>query len=1301
MSDAPKTRIQRGRRVDTIGPYRLVSVLGSGGFGTVYAGEAPDGTKVALKVLSEHMRTDELLRRFEREGDIRIEHPNVVRVIDAGRADDGTPWIAFELLEGEPLNDRLRKAPLPVAEVIDLGLQICAGLSAAHARGVVHRDLKPGNVFLRNDGRVTVLDFGIARGGELARDQQLTMVGSVVGTPGFLAPEQARGETDVDTRADLWALGVILYEALSGISPFRRETAVATILAVVLEEAAPLAGKAPPLPPGLAEVVHRCLEKRLDQRWPSADAIARALRGIDVHARPSLVPAAADTASPQDEQRVMALVLAEGIVDQGALERAIAHWGGELIPMLGGRAIGVFGRTTWEGDETLRAVSAALEARDAVRWIAVASGRATGAGTTISGDAVRAVERACAAQLPGVALDLTASRTVGSLFELRRAQGELLEVPRGARRRETFVVSAREVPLLGREAELAQLEGALASALEEPHATVAWIVGPPGIGKTRLRQELERRLRARVPRPVVLVGRAESHRRDAAYHVIGHALRSAPGLADALSRAEVGVALRREAIERFCAVWLDADPNVVSEHAEVVCELLGVPWEAPSEGRRSDPQVRADRLRIALGELLLAIAEREPLAIVLDDVQWSDDASLALLADLCARAADRPLLVAMAARSERVERERDRFAGADVVRVEPRGLRAAHVGHVARAIAGREVDERVVRAIADRTGGNPFFVEQIVGELVETEMLDSPPASLPIPLHVEGAVQSRLDHLPPAEKNLCKVASVLAARAFGAGALEALGVTDAAPLLVSLVRRGLLATRAGEREPSGITRDEAISGVRRAIAESGPRTEREHQFKSALVADVAYRMNSERARRDLHRRAASYLASDPGVEREEIARHHELGGAPEEAALAYVQAVRVAQRRGDSQSVLRLSERALALGGDETLAFEMHLARAEALSFLGRRDEQGKELEAVLERARTPAERARALTERTGLLATLGRNDEGAFVGEDAVRTAREVGDPDLLATALVRLGWVLLYAGRIHEAMSAIGEAARMIDQVGPETAALIAAWKAQLATARGDLGQRKIAYEQAIARYKQIGDLRRAASAETNLADTLNRIGSYEAAETALRAALETCRRVGNRVVEGFALANLGYALGKLERTDEALAALDDAERIGAQAQQSRLVLAVRLYRARTLLGHRDPDEVVALAEQVADQARRAGTLPWSVTALALASQARLLAGDVKDALALSTRAMSLRDEIGAMEEDESEVFLAHARALIANGRDADAREILTIGITRLEFLAGRIADADWRARFLTDVPANRALIELVSSG
>ncbi|MEQ9649223.1 MAG: serine/threonine-protein kinase, partial [Sandaracinaceae bacterium] len=321
---------------ETLGPFRLGGILGSGGFGTVYRAEGPDGRVVALKVLAPHVDSQETLRRFEREGNIRIEHPNVVTVIDAGE-DQGQSYIAFELLEGMPLNKRLESAPLPVAEVVDLAAQICAGLDAAHSRGIVHRDLKPGNVFCCEDGRVKILDFGIARPMSQA-SAQLTMAGAVIGTPGYLSPEQAKGEAAITPAADLWSLGVILYQALTGKNPFMRHTAVATILAVVLEEAPSVAEQGTEMPPDFVELVHGLLHKDPAQRPESATAVTAQVAALDLDAG----PAEPDRPSlPMDEQRVVAVLLATDLHDLPKLERAVREWGGETIPVMGG-AIGVF-----------------------------------------------------------------------------------------------------------------------------------------------------------------------------------------------------------------------------------------------------------------------------------------------------------------------------------------------------------------------------------------------------------------------------------------------------------------------------------------------------------------------------------------------------------------------------------------------------------------------------------------------------------------------------------------------------------------------------------------------------------------------------------------------------------------------------------------------------------------------------------------------------------------------------------------------------------------------------------------------
>ncbi|MGE0790514.1 MAG: serine/threonine-protein kinase PknK [Sandaracinaceae bacterium] len=1261
----------------SLGEFTLEGILGSGGFGTVYRARDAGGRPVALKVLAPHADSQEMLARFERESEIRIEHPNVVRVISAGR-DQGVSFIAFELLEGMPLNVWLKDAPLDPATVVDVAKQICDGLTAAHERNIIHRDLKPGNVFLCHDGVVKILDFGIARPMSQA-GPQLTMAGSVIGTPGYLAPEQAKGDVDIRPAADLWSLGVILYQALSGKNPFIRSTAVATILAVVLEDAPSLKKENDTVPSELEALVQRCLKKDADDRWPSAVAMREALEGMDLTAGEPTPPAPVPSMIPADEQRVVALLLAAEVHDLAALRAAVRDFGGELIPMLGG-AVGIFGGHTYEGDEAVRAVQAALAARSATGYVAVASGRASGSGGMVSGDAVQAVERAVDAKLSGVAVDAALARTLESQFVVRRISPHVVEVPKQRSGYDTgrFASVRDDIPLLSREAEVDDLESAIKSAFDASMATAAWISGPPGIGKSRLRSEVERRLRDR--EITTLFGRGEPHRKGAAYHVLSAALRSEPSLEPFFLNPGVSTERRRRALASFLSRTL-ADEVWAKRSTEPLARLLGLSDEQetmPSR-RHSDPQLMEDRVRVALGDVLGAIAQRNGLGLVLDDAQWADEASLTLLEELLVRFERERLLVAIASRPELDDARASLFEAAPrLVKVHPRGLDRGDVATLAMAIAGREVSRGIVDEVYGRTEGNPFFVEQIVRELAEQNLLDRRISELPIPLDVEGAVQSRLDHLPTEEKQLCKRASILGSR-FDTPSLRALEQPEPDRHLDALTRRGLVGARLGAPADT-------------PSVEAG----REYRFLNSMVAEVAYRMNTDDARRSLHRLAAEYLEASPDVDPEDRARHWELGEDADKAARAYAQAAFSAAKRGDNRSVLRCTERAFALSPTPERAFDLHIVRADALFFLGEKAAQRESIEAALVLASTGLQRARALVEKGALLLAVGESDEGLRVAEEAVAAARDAGDPDLLALALARLGWGYLYAGRISDASVPIAEASS-IPHPSKETAAMVAAWRGQLFTALGDLGKRKAALEDAIAGFRETGDLRRAATSECNLADTYNRVGAYEEAEAALRKAIDSCQRVGNRVVEGYALANLGYALAGQGRIAEAHAAFDAALGLAEQLSRPRLGLAARLYRARADLGVQLAFELADDARQIAEDAAAQSLPALQASALALASRAALLGDDEVAALADAERAMQLRDEIGTMEEDEAEIFLALAEALARSGQAERAREIVARGASRLEFLAGRIEDADWRAKFLSEVPINRRLIEL----
>jgi Tol biopolymer transport system component len=282
-----------------VGPYKVLGPLGAGGMGEVYQARDPRlGRNVAVKLLSEGAAADpERLRRFRREARAvaSLNHPHILAVYDIG-SDDGTDYVVFELLEGQTLRQRLESGPLPARKVVEYGVQICRGLAAAHGQGIVHRDLKPENLFLTAGGQVKILDFGLAKQTgpsgpeELSRAETRTTpteAGRVMGTVGYMSPEQVQG-LPVDTRSDLFALGGILYEMLSGRRAFAGTSAADTLAALLRSDPPEIQREG--VPPGLERVVRRCLEKEPGERFQSAHDLGLALETLSGPAAPTPRP---------------------------------------------------------------------------------------------------------------------------------------------------------------------------------------------------------------------------------------------------------------------------------------------------------------------------------------------------------------------------------------------------------------------------------------------------------------------------------------------------------------------------------------------------------------------------------------------------------------------------------------------------------------------------------------------------------------------------------------------------------------------------------------------------------------------------------------------------------------------------------------------------------------------------------------------------------------------------------------------------------------------------------------------------
>ncbi len=271
------------------GRYQLSRVLGTGGMGAVYeAKHTTTGKRVAIKLLAPHLSKDlKLVARFRREAMAasRLEHENCVQIDDFGEDGGGIFYIAMELIEGRGLGDELRQSgPMPPARVARIGVQLLKALDAAHVGGVLHRDLKPQNVMLTNKpGRtdiVKVVDFGIAKitSNDPGDQAALTIPGTIFGTPEYMSPEQARGET-LDARSDIYSASVVLWHMLLGRSPFRGTSVRDTLLKVFAEDAPSPTAERPglALPPGFEDVLRRGLAKNRDHRWPDAAAYAEAL----------------------------------------------------------------------------------------------------------------------------------------------------------------------------------------------------------------------------------------------------------------------------------------------------------------------------------------------------------------------------------------------------------------------------------------------------------------------------------------------------------------------------------------------------------------------------------------------------------------------------------------------------------------------------------------------------------------------------------------------------------------------------------------------------------------------------------------------------------------------------------------------------------------------------------------------------------------------------------------------------------------------------------------------------------------
>ncbi len=935
--------MERGDRIAQ--RFEIERLAGSGGMGDVYrALDHRTGCHVAVKLMQGDDR--EVARRFAQEATLLEElvHPGVVRHVAHGVSEAGRLYLAMEWLDGEDLGQRLEREGLSMADSLRLVARAADAVGAAHERGIVHRDLKPSNLFLV-DGAVDalrVLDFGVAHQG--ASTLAATGTGTLLGTPAYMAPEQARGERAIDARADVYALGAVLFECLTGRTPFVSESIMGLLAKVLLEEAPRLHTLVPDVPAALDALVARMLAKEPEGRPRDGRTLAQelaALGELDHDARPS--PSAPPSAITGREQRLLCVILAgaaargDGLAGSGedgadtpadldpasmaktmtpeeatgeldALRVATARFDARVELLLDGSVLATLSSSGVATDQAARAARCALALRAILpdAPMALATGRGVmGArwpvGEVIEGaasllaapeEAPRlsgTIAKAVIAGLRPIRIDETTGGLLDGRFEVGgdtrglelRGERETVDAERR--------VLGKEVPCIGRDRELAALHEELERCIFEPMAQATLVTAAAGVGKSRLAREFVEEARRRHDLEV-WIARGDPTAAGTPLGLLSEAIRRTAGVVDGepldVKRQKLRARVRR-------TLGGDAADRVT----DFLGELVAVPF--PDEDRvelraaRRDAMLLNDQMRRAFEDWLDAESAAQPVLIVLEDLHWGDLPSVRFLDSALRRLPDRPWMVLALARP-------------DVRQVFPhlwaeRGLHEVRLGELTkkgsealvRRVLGDGLAPERVRRLVELAAGNAFYLEELIRSVAARGEDDTaePPGT------VLAMVQARLEGLEGEARRVLRAASVFGQVFWRGGVLALLGgserTTQGGGWLSELVQRELIERRRESNFPG----------------------EEEYTFRHALVRDAAYATLTEADRAVGHRLAGQWLeragALDPNV----LADHLERGGDPRAAVTWYRRAAQQAFRGNDFEGALRRADKAIACAG--------------------------------------------------------------------------------------------------------------------------------------------------------------------------------------------------------------------------------------------------------------------------------------------------------------------------------------------------------------------------------------------------
>lgn len=906
--------------------FEIERFAAQGGMGVVYrAKDRTTSEAVALKLMLASSAEHSLAERFAREMRLlaSLEHPGIARYVSSGTGAGDHAYLAMEWLDGEDLAKLLERGALSLEQSVTLLKTVARAAAAAHAQGIVHRDIKPSNLFLRN-GSVSdavLLDFGVAR--RLDAGTLLTGARAIVGTPHYMAPEQAINTPQLTAAADVFSLGCIFYECLTGQRPFAAEHSVGVLARILYDQPEPISVVQRSVPDAWSKLGMRLLAKDPTARPADGAVLFEEILQLEAARTPppfhSLPPA---VERPRDsgaiDQVFVSVVLAtlpprrpdERVARPvEALRSAIHRFGCPIEQLADGSILATVLPRASAADQVRIAARCALHLREQLpdARIAVATGYAPfGAGPQVGAAADRAahlLEPTIAHE--GIRLDTVSARLLDQHFTTLDQFGAITLVGERTDLDETRPLLGKPTPCVGRSTELGQLEAVLSSAIEESVPRSAVVLGPPGIGKSRLRHELLRRIRERHPTSLPLVGFGDPLSTGSPYVLVSDALRRHAGV-------HVGAApsAARARIVELCSQIAPDQRRRVSEFLGELCSVTFANEDNPPLlAAHADHRVMHEQITLAFTDWLAAECAAHPVVLVLEDVQWGDALTVKLVQAALRDIPRGALFVIAFGRPETEHTFPGLFSG-HAVSLTLRPLSTTASEALAKGVLGDEVAADQIARIVELAAGNALFLEELIRATAAGKTHGAPETVL-------AMLQARLSQLAPEPRALLRAASVLGETFWRGGVAricERWGGLEAVDTWIErLVEDEVIARHRTSRYPG----------------------DSQYMFRHALLCDAARGLLTEHDLRAAHLDAAAWLEAVGEEDRIVLARHNEDGGERERAIEYYLRAAEQSLEQCDSAEAVSRAARALACGAAGEVSGQLYAVQTAGYFNLG------------------------------------------------------------------------------------------------------------------------------------------------------------------------------------------------------------------------------------------------------------------------------------------------------------------------------------------------------------------------------